>query len=85
MGVGLTLTESSSSSSGLASVDVEGKGKPGECSARGVVTDPFDSRRSVKERVDVLCGIGGAACVFSSLASSKDSWKHGTATVSQKI
>lgn len=76
MGDGLTLTDSSWSS-GLPSVDVEGKGKPGECSARGVVTDPFDSRRSVKERVDVLCGIGGAACVFSSLASSKDSWRHG--------
>ena len=64
----------------LSSVDVEGK--PGDCSTRGVETDPFDSRLSVKERVDVLCGIGGAACVFSSLASSKESWKGTGAKVS---
>ena len=56
----------------------------GELSARGVVTDAFDSRRSVKERVDVLIGIEGAVCVVSSLASSKVSYRVRSDNVSKK-
>lgn len=47
----------SSVSSGLPSRGPDGSG--GDSSRRGVVTDPFDGRRSVKERVEELRGIEG--------------------------
>lgn len=50
------------------------EGRAGAFSARGVVTDPLDKRRSVRDRVEELCGSdGGGVWVLSSLTSSKES------------
>jgi hypothetical protein len=53
--LGVELT--SSVSSGFPSRGPDGDGD--DASRRGVVTDPFDGRRSVKERVEELGGIEG--------------------------